>query len=63
MLSVFNIIHVMSSKMVQSDPREPATFKIKSTQLFFYKFTFIYTKLKLKTCHTRWLILKIISVR
>jgi len=39
---------------IQGDPREPDIFKINSTQLFFSKFTFIYTKLKLKTCHTRW---------
>ena len=38
---------------IQSDPRESEIFKINSTQLL-SKFIFIYTKLKLKTCHTRW---------
>ena len=42
------------SLLIQGDPQEPDIFKINSTQLFSSKFTFIYTKLKLKTCHTRW---------
>jgi len=45
--------------LLQGDPREPDIFKKKTVlSCFSSKFTFIYTKLKLKTCHSRWLSLK-----
>ena len=50
--------YILAYVKIQGYPRETDIFKINSTQLFSSKFTFIYAKLKLKTCHTRWLSFK-----
>ena len=55
---IFFFIVAPCMLIIQGDPREPDIFKLNSTQSFSSKFTFIYTKLKLKTCHTRWLSFK-----